>query len=396
MVKILYVSAVAERGGLEVVMLTTLRCLDRTRFTPLVVLLDDGPLVKELEDAGATVQVVRSGRVRNLWRGSQAIAKIGRLIEKTGVNLVHTYNAKGHLYGGVAAARHGIPTLYHLHGVPRPSLGRDGVISLLSVLVPARITMACSTYVAAEFRRAWRSSRTVVVVHNGVPVQDPVNPGDGASVREEFGVPIRTPLIIMVSRLQRWKGIHVFLEAAASVARQRPEPHFMVVGGALFGLDQGYAASLHDMVNRLGLKRRVHLVGYRSDVAGFFAAADVVVHASIEPEPFGMVLLEAMAAGKPVIASDLGGPREIVENGVTGLLVPPSHPERLARAILTLLNDPERMIRMGKAGATRVRERLSAERMVRGVEAVYEVMLGAPPPNLSVRPEARHLENLDE
>jgi glycosyltransferase involved in cell wall biosynthesis len=379
MVKILYVSAAAERGGLEVVLLTTLRCLDRARFTPLVVLLDDGPLVRELEDAGATVQVVRAGRVRNLWRGAQAVAKICRLIEGTGVSLVHTYNAKAHLYGGVAAARLGIPTLYHLHGVPRPSLGRDGFISLLSVLIPAHITMACSGYVAAEFRRAWRSSRIVVVLHNGVPVQNPVVPGDSTPVREEFGVPIGAPLILMVSRLQRWKGIHVFLEAAASVARQTPEPHFMVVGGALFGLDQDYSSSLHDMVDRLGLGRRVRLVGHRSDVAGFFAAADVVVHASIEPEPFGMVLLEAMAAGKPVIASDLGGPREIVENGVTGLLVPSNNPEHLARAILTLLVDPERMIRMGTAGATRARKCFSAERMVRQLEAVYDGMLGSPP-----------------
>jgi glycosyltransferase involved in cell wall biosynthesis len=381
MVKILYVSAAAERGGLEVVLLTTLRCLDRTRFTPLVVLLDDGPLVRELEDAGATVKVVRSGRVRNLWRGAQAVATISRLIEGTGVNLVHTYSAKAHLYGGIAAARLGIPTLYHLHGVPRPSLGRDGVISLLSVLIPARMTIACSGYVAAEFGRSWRSSRIVAVVHNGVPVQDPVIPDDSAPVREEFGVPISAPLVVMVSRLQRWKGVHVFLEAAASVARQMPEAHFMVVGGALFALDQDYAAGLHDRVDRLGLAGRVRLVGHRSDVAGFFAAADVVVHASIEPDPFPMVLLEAMAAGKPVIASGLGGPRESVENGVTGLLVPPNNPEHLARAILTLLNDPERMIRMGKAGATRVRERFSAERMVRQLEALYEGMVGPPAAN---------------
>jgi glycosyltransferase involved in cell wall biosynthesis len=381
MVKILYVSAAAERGGLEVVLLTTLRCLDRARFTPLVVLLDDGPLVRELEDAGATVKVVRSGRVRNLWRGAQAVATISRLIEGTGVDLVHTFSAKAHLYGGIAAARLGVPTLYHLHGVPRPSLGRDGVISLLSVLIPARMTIACSRYVAAEFGRSWRSSRIVAVVHNGVPVQDPVIPGDGAPVREEFGVPISAPLVVMVSRLQRWKGVHVFLEAAASVARQMPEAHFMVVGGALFALDQDYAAGLHDTVDRLGLARRVRLVGHRSDVAGFFAAADVVVHASIEPDPFPMVLLEAMAAGKPVIASGLGGPRESVENGVTGLLVPPNNPEHLARAILTLLNDPEGMIRMGKAGATRVRERFSAERMVRQLEAVYEGMVGPPAAN---------------
>ena len=150
----------------------------------------------------------------------------------------------------------------------------------------------------------------------------------------------------------------------------------MIVGGALFGLEKDYKPQLHQQAKRLKLGEAVRFAGFRSDVFRFYAAADLVIHSSIEPEPFGMALVEAMACGKPVIASDSGGPREIMENGVTGLLVPPGDAEKLAQAILSLLGDPERILRMGQAGTTRVREVFSAQRMVRQIEAVYEDMVG--------------------
>jgi glycosyltransferase involved in cell wall biosynthesis len=376
-VKVLYVSAVAERGGLEVVLLNTLRYLDYSRFRPLVVLLEDGPLVRDVAAVGAEVHVLRAGRVRNLWRGARTVAAVRRLIDDEQVGLVHTWNAKAHLYGGLAAALAGAPCLYHLHGVPRPSLSRDGVVSLLSVMIPARVTVACSRYVAEAFAHAWFSKRKVVVVYNGVPPYSTVIPDGGGGMRKEFGIPADAPVVLMVSRLQRGKGVHVLVKAAERVAATNPKVQFVIVGGTLFGLEAGYHAILQDQVVRLGLERMVCLAGHRSDVASFYAASDVVVHPAIEPESFGMVLVEAMAAGKPVIASDLGGPREIVNNGVTGLLVPPKDVAQLTRAILTLLNDPERRAQMGRAGAIRVRDCFGTEGMVGRLQSLYEQMLSA-------------------
>ncbi len=180
----------------------------------------------------------------------------------------------------------------------------------------------------------------------------------------------------MATRLQRWKGVHVFLDAAAKVARSYAHVCFVVIGGALFDLEKHYPLQLHQQVERLKLSEVVRFLGFRADVLRFYAAADIVVHSSIDSEPFGMVLLEAMACGKPVIASNAGGPREIVDSGVTGLLVPPGDAEHLAQAILALLRDPERRLRMGQAGAARVRELFSAERMVRQLETLYRAMVG--------------------
>lgn len=372
MLTILYVSAAGERGGVEVALLNTLKCLDRSRFNPVVVLLEDGPFSREIRESGTTVHVVTAGRVRNLWQGFKAVAEIHRIMQRERASVVHTHNAKAHLYGGLAAARVGVPCVYHLHGVPRASLSRDGVVSLLSVLMPSLIAVACSAYVEADFRRMWRSKRHLVVVHNGVEPKPQIKPGAADLVRAEFGVPVDAPLILMVSRLQRWKGIHIFLDAAAHVARKHPDACFLVVGGTLFGLEEDYPLQLQQQVEHLRLGHAVRFTGFQSDVFPFYSASDIVVHSSIEPEPFGMVLLEAMACERPVVASDSGGPREIVRNGVTGLLVPPEDAERLAHAILSLLDDPDRRVRMGQAGAERVRHCFSAERMARELEAIYE------------------------
>jgi glycosyltransferase involved in cell wall biosynthesis len=376
MLRVLHVSAAAQKGGLEVVLLNLLRRVDRCRFIPCALFLEEGPFTREVKETGTETHVIEAGRVREILKTGRAVATITRLIRAQRVDVVHTWNAKAHIYGGLAATIAGVPTLYHLHGVPRPSLSRDGAVSVLSVMIPARVTVACSRYVAEAFADAWLSDRRVVVVHNGVPPNSTMIPEGAGGVREEFGIPVDAPLVLMVSRLQRGKGVHVLVDAAGRVATANPRVHFMIIGGTLFGLEEDYPAILQDQVSRLGLRSTVCLAGHRSDVTRFFSTADVVVHPSIQPEAFGMVLAEAMAAGKPVIASDLGGAREIVQHGVTGLLVPPKNPDMLAQAILTLLRDPDRRVQMGRAGAARVQARFSVERMVGQLQALYEEMLG--------------------
>jgi glycosyltransferase involved in cell wall biosynthesis len=370
--RVVHVTAGGERGGLEVVLLNLLRCLDRSRFEPLVVLLEEGPFGEEIAAAGAEVEVIPAGRVRSLAAGIRALFNTARLIRERRVDIVHTLNAKAHLYGGSAATLARVPCLYHLHGVPAPHPSRDGLVSLLSVLVPAQRTVACSRYVAETFGQVWRSRRDVIVVHNGVTLYARANQDGATEVRDELGVPHGAPLVVMACRLQRWKGVHVFVEAAAPVARACPEARFAVVGGTLLNLEPDYALELRAQAERLGLGDSLRFTGYRPDAKRFLASADVVVHASIEPEPFGMVIAEAMALGRPVVATDLGGPREIVEDGVSGVLVPPNSAAHMAEAILGLLRAPERRTRIGEAAVLRIQHDFTAEQMARRFEALYE------------------------
>jgi glycosyltransferase involved in cell wall biosynthesis len=371
LLKVLHVSAVGEHGGLEAILLNILSCLDRSRVLPQVVLLQDGPFVNELRETETKTQVIPCGRIRNLADGFRTVIKLVQLIRTEGIDLVHSHNAKAHIYGGLAAAIAGIPSMYHLHGVPRLTLSRDGLVSLLSVLVPARVTVACSAYVAGAFGHAWRSKRRMFVLHNGVIMGRPMVRDSSPTIRDEFGIPHGHPLVLMVSRLQRWKGVHVFLDAAAEVVKRFPEAEFLVVGGTQFRLEKEYAGELRQQVARLELTEAVRFAGFRSDVFRFYEAADLVVHSSIEPEPFGMVLLEAMACAKPVVASDCGGPREIVDSGLTGLLFAPGDATELAQAIVSLLKDPARRSRMGQAGAARLRSHFGAEKMVEQLQALY-------------------------
>jgi len=375
--KILHVSAAAELGGVEAVLLNILKSLDRSRFTPYVLLLQDGPFVRELERTGTETHVIEAGRIRNVLRGCKAIAKTVRLIRSKGIDLVHSHNAKAHVYGGLAAAMTGVPSLYHLHGVPRFTFSRDGFVSLISVAVHAGRTVACSAYVAEAFSRAWHSKRAVLVVHNGTMPPIPAE-HYAIGVREELGIPQEAPLVVAATRLQRGKGVHILVLAASKVIEHYPEAHFIIVGGALLGLDNEYPLELQKQVEDLKLTHAVRFVGFQSDVIRYYSEADVVAHPAVEPEAFGMVLLEAMACGKPLVATDIGGPREIVERGVTGLLVPPNDADQLGRAILALLADPQRRSRMGQAGSARVRDRFSAQRMVAQLEAVYNDLVQRP------------------
>src|SRR5437667_11770982 len=147
MLRILHVSPVGERGGVEVMLLGIMNCLDRHRFDPLVVLLEDGPFVTELVRSEVETRVIPPGRARDVVGGSRAVLSLVRLIRDRGIDVVHRHNAKAHIYGGLAARIARIPSVYHLHGVPKPAFSRDGFISLLSLAIPASRTVACSRYV---------------------------------------------------------------------------------------------------------------------------------------------------------------------------------------------------------------------------------------------------------
>jgi glycosyltransferase involved in cell wall biosynthesis len=179
----------------------------------------------------------------------------------------------------------------------------------------------------------------------------------------------------IVARLQRWKGQHVALEATASLIRARGECRLFVIGDALFGQDEHYPAQLKALAGQLGIADRVTFTGFRHDVGDCLAALDLAVHASIEPEPFGLALIEAMAAGTPIVAARGGATPEIVSDGRDGLLVPPGDHEALALALLALHDDPARRAALAEAGITTVQDRFDVNDMVLQVEHLYRELL---------------------
>ena len=177
----------------------------------------------------------------------------------------------------------------------------------------------------------------------------------------------------MVGRLTPWKGHKTLLEAFSMVARNRPHAKLMIVGEVAFW-ENSYEGELKDLAVDLRVADRVIWTGYREDIPELLRLCDLFVLPSVN-EPFGRVLIEAMATGKPVIGTNSGGVPEIIVDGETGLLVPSNSPTVLAEAIEEMLSDPLAARQMGQAGLRRARERFDAERVAQQVQQVYRCLL---------------------
>jgi glycosyltransferase involved in cell wall biosynthesis len=209
--------------------------------------------------------------------------------------------------------------------------------------------------------------RNAAVVHDGFP---------GALEVATDGTPA-VPMIGLVGRITEWKGQHVFIEAAAAVRRKFPQARFQIIGSAMFA-EEAYEARLRARVRELGLEDCLEFTGFRADVQELIGRLTILVHASTTGEPFGQVVIEGMAAGKPVVATRGGGVPEIVVDGVTGLLVPMGEAAPMADAIVRLLSDPSSATAMGHAGRQHVADHFTIQHTARKLEAIYETILAAP------------------
>jgi glycosyltransferase involved in cell wall biosynthesis len=370
--RILYVSPVAEQGGAETVLLHLLRLHDRRRFTPVVVLLKSGPLASAVEALGVEASVFPVRRFRDLAGTTRAVLGIRRMIRRDKVDVVFGNMAMGHVYGGLAALGTAARTVWFQHGI----VERADTIDRLAAALPASATLACSAAAARAQARRTPASR-IVVVRGGVDHATIETGGAASGIRRELGLPSDARVIACIGRLQEWKGQRLFVRAVSPILAQDPRVHVLVVGGTLFGLEESYAVALRADVMKSPAPGRVHLLGHRTDVASILGAVDLFVHCPLQPEPFGLVLVEAMAAGIPVIASRAGGPEEIVVDGESGLLVTPGDADALTAAIARLLANAEERTALARAGLRRARECFTAERMVHEVEDVLARVVAA-------------------
>ena len=220
----------------------------------------------------------------------------------------------------------------------------------------------------------------ITVIPNGIDVSSFRSTADGGQrFRREFAFPPDAPIVAVLARLGAIKGIEYFLEAAVGLAQRFPHARFAIVGGGTFVNDgrktlRDYRRELETMAQRLGLDGRVVFTGARSDVADVLSQVAVSVLPSLS-EGLPNAILESMAAGVPVVATRVGGIPEAVEDGTTGVLVPPRDPAALARAIGLVLADPELAGRLGEAGRQRVARHFALERVVRQTEALYVGLL---------------------
>jgi glycosyltransferase involved in cell wall biosynthesis len=224
--------------------------------------------------------------------------------------------------------------------------------------------MLCVSKAARDAIQRIRPRVPCRLLYDGTPERE-VSAAEVRVAREELGLRPEDVMFGVFGRLQRWKGQDVFVSAAIEVARARPGSRFVVVGGSVFGFEPEFFASLQQRVREQGLEDRIAFTGFRSDVPRLMAACDVVCHTSRVPEPFGLVVIEAMMLGRPVIATRGGGPSEVIASEDLGVLVTPDDPAALAAEMIRLFDDRSRREALGAASAAHVRANFGIERMAR-------------------------------
>jgi len=380
--RILALDHVGVLGGAELSLLDIVTALgdDVT-----VRLFADGPFRTALERIGAEVRVLDMGALGDVKKESRlpsvaALAAAWRTAgdlarEAAPARVLYANSQKAFFVAALATRRASKPVVWHLRdllGPPHFSALNTRVAVTLANWRAARV-IANSHATANAFVAAGGRRDLVRVVHNGVSPApfDAVSDVAARQLREQHSPGAGTVLAVF-SRLHAWKGQQVALDA---LARLPEDCHLWIVGAPLFG-EQAFDAALRATADRTGVASRVRFLGFRDDVPALMRAADIVVHASTLPEPFGRVIVEGMLAGKPVIATDAGGVREIVRDGTTGVLVPPGDAAAMAQAIMTLRADASHAAQIAHAGAAHARAEFSVEAMVRGVRAVLDEVIG--------------------
>jgi len=300
-------------------------------------------------------------------------ARLARDIRRSGTEIVHAYS----FYGNVFAIP---PARFAAAPVVIASIrDRGAYLTPGQQAVQRQVCrLADCVLVNADAVKDWLVAQgynpeKIVVIRNGVDLRRFDDPPDTERIRRELGVPSGAPLVAVASRLNRLKGIDHFLEAAAIVGQRRPDVRFLVIGEPNPS-DRAYLDALTRLAERLGIRDRVVFTGLRTDVPVILACAAVSVMPSLN-EALPNVLLESMAAAAPVVATRVGGTPEAIQDGVTGMLVPPGDPPALARAIHQLLADPELAARLGQGGRHLVCRRFSMDAMVQATERLYHSLL---------------------
>jgi glycosyltransferase involved in cell wall biosynthesis len=384
--RVLYLSHTPLVSGGERALLELLRA-PPPNVRP-VVMCPPGVLAREVRACGVDVVAFRgtdaSLRLHPILTPKGIAELVGarrairRAIDDVSADLIHANSIRAGIMAVLAVGRGGPPIVVHVHDALPENPLAAGIRRLL--LRRADALIAVSRYVARPFTSDHADGR-VHVLYNPIDVER-FTPHrlTREAARAGLGLPPDAPLIAVVAQITPWKGQDVAVRALAAVRRRHPDARLLLVGEPKFVSrstrydNLRFRDELRDLIADCGLQDAVEFLGERDDVPAILRAVDMLLVPSWE-EPLGRSMLEAMASGTPVVATDVGGPREVVEDGVSGLLAPPDRPDRWAAAVLRLLDDGALRAGIAAAARTTVEARFTRADVSRRVGEVYEQVL---------------------
>jgi glycosyltransferase involved in cell wall biosynthesis len=374
--RILFLEQSTAIGGGVLSLLELARSLDRTEFEPMVLFYWAHPARDRFDRAGIhsmSVWPAKPGKDprRSLRREISIARRVRSIVRRHAVDILH-HNT--HLYWDRASV-----------------LGAAGcsAVQVCHIRNFRPFTLAerlCARHVDAFIYTSQAVAQHCLeqgiepgrghVIHNPIDIVRFASGGDRRRIRRELNLKPDDHVVVCIGRLDTWKGQDHFLTALAELRRQgRPVKGLLVGDYPPRARRNGYACKLETMVEQLGLRDHVRMTGFREDIPELLAASDLFVHCSVSPEPFGRVVVEAMAAGTPVIATASGGILDIVRHGETGLLVPCADAAALADSMARLLEDPSTVSRLVETALGWARESFSVLKHVEAVQALYRGLL---------------------
>ncbi len=385
-------------GGSLTGLIHLIRGLDRSRFAPAIALYEHKTVEAELEQLEVPVrhverrripkqhpllhtrgyrEVRRVGFIRGGLRGLRqtlrllaeelpAALRLARIIRELGADVLHLGNGVRANFDAILAGwMTRTPIVCHVKGFEKYGGRERWAARRLDALV------LMTEAIATHCRDAGVVARHNQVIYDAVDLDWLEARKSRGEVRASLGIGGDVPLVAISGNIQEWKGQLVLVEALGRLRDSNPDVQCVILGG-VHRAGEAYAQHLRQRIAELGLVERVHFLGFRDDVPDLVNAVDIVVHASIRPEPFGRVILEGMLAGKLVIASDAGGVRELIDDGRTGFLATPGDDAELAESLARALADPPAAAALGAAARREAQQRFSLSRHVEEMCGVYE------------------------
>jgi glycosyltransferase involved in cell wall biosynthesis len=383
--RILYLNPTSEVGGAERSLLDLLEHLDRKQYYPIVCFPSEGKLAGKLSGMGIEMKMIplhkeisrlsrQNGNRRLLhllstpWRLFPTITKTAGFVRSKHVDLIVTNGIKCHVIGSIVSSMTGAKLIWHVRDFIETGLARF-LLTSMGRFFPDRI-ITNSDAVGSFFVNSGRTE----TVYNGVDLARFDSEVDGGRIRSEFKLGKDNMLIGTIGHFAPLKGYEQLLEAMEKVVGEGFDVKLALVGDSIYPHSNTYKQKILSLVNSMGLRDRIIFTGFRDDIPELLASFDLFVLPS-RSEGFGRVNLEAMAMGKPVISTSVGGIPEVVSDEITGILVPPGNSTALSHAIMRLLSDSHLRKSMGRKGRRRVEEQFSLQAHVQRIEEIYQAIL---------------------